>query len=113
MDAQSKDTNSQDFAAAYKVKQEELFQPFQWIDNHSREARLASAVMNMALGIRTILEVIDEDSMRRDCDDPPIFNDYHRGALLRLANESCWALHLQAEEVITHLKKQKNRKPAI
>ena len=107
--------NTKETAASEEIKeqsQKELFQPFQWIDVDSCEARLASSVMNMIGGIQTVLEAMEDRCVRQECDEPPIFDEYYEGKLLRLAIGACQSLHLEAEDVITHLKKQKNRKSA-
>lgn len=66
------------------------FTPFQWSDN-----RLAGLVLDVTSGIKTVMEMLEQDDLESN-----LLSHYHTGALFRFAIASADMLRAEAERVI-------------
>ena len=84
------------------------FEPFKWHRDETEHANLpGGAVMSFAtkardisLGVQTILEIIERDSLAEDFGDKKLFSENHQSGLLRMAIASLSMLGIRSGEII-------------
>lgn len=81
-----------------------VFQPFEWVYRAYQNGPydLISDTRDLAGGACVILEMIEQSDMDVDNDDAPMFNNYHKGRLFRMAVAALRTIELQTA---AHLEK--------
>jgi hypothetical protein len=85
-------------------KAEPIFQPFEWVCRSYQNGPydLISNTRDLSGGACVILEMIEQSDMDVDNGDAPMFNDYHKGRLFRMAMAALRTIELQTA---AHLEK--------
>ena len=85
-------------------KVEPIFQAFEWVSRPYQNGPydLISNTRDLAGGACVILEMIEQSDMAVDNGDTPMFNDYHKGRLFRMAVAALHPIELQTA---AHLEK--------
>jgi hypothetical protein len=86
---------------------EEILQPFAWLDASLDHVpiqarplnRLIGQVMDVADGVRVILEAEQRDELAMSDEEPPLFSALHRSALRRLGLASLQLLSQEASRL--------------
>ncbi|MCM1513352.1 MAG: hypothetical protein NC112_09655 [Oxalobacter formigenes] len=83
------------------------FEPFSWLpegDTKSTDVLIAWC-SDVAFGIETILQIVEENRLRNNNDEPGYFDDYYLGRLIRFATVSARLLGEAADSEIDRINK--------
>ncbi|MCM1128994.1 MAG: hypothetical protein NC211_03815 [Alistipes senegalensis] len=90
------------------VSAEPSFQPFSWLpegDTKSTDVLIAWC-SDVAYGIETILQIVEDNRLRNNNDEPGYFDDYYIGRLMRFATVSARLLGEAADAEIDRINRE-------
>ena len=85
-----------------------MFEPFEWVTRSHQTGPydLLSNVRDLAAGASVIMAMIEQSDMDRDNDEPPLFNEFNRGRLLRMSIAAMNTVDEQIERYFDRITKE-------